>query len=107
MLGDNMYGGDSAKDFQNKFEKPYQALLSAGSSSMRRSEIMTCRTVKSPTSPSTWVDNVITLQAKDGIRFFALDSNYMDKKQLDWLKSELKSSAASGKSCSSITPLFV
>src|SRR6185436_10404877 len=22
MLGDNMYGGESAKDFQNKFEKP-------------------------------------------------------------------------------------
>src|SRR6185503_4056818 len=28
MLGDNMYGGESAKDFQNKFEKPYAALLS-------------------------------------------------------------------------------
>src|SRR5687768_10616009 len=30
MLGDNLYGGEAPKDFQNKFEKPYQALLSAG-----------------------------------------------------------------------------
>src|SRR5437868_6730900 len=30
MLGDNMYGGESPKDFQNKFEKPYEALLSMG-----------------------------------------------------------------------------
>ena len=27
-----------------------------------------------------------------GVRFFALDSNYMDKPQLDWLESELKKS---------------
>src|SRR4030095_16357036 len=25
MLGDNMYGGESARDFENKFEKPYEA----------------------------------------------------------------------------------
>src|SRR4030095_11057184 len=30
MLGDNMYGGESARDFQNKFEKPYEALLKTG-----------------------------------------------------------------------------
>src|SRR5947207_195901 len=30
MLGDNMYGGEGAKDFQTKFEKPYEALLSTG-----------------------------------------------------------------------------
>src|SRR6187455_1402683 len=30
MLGDNMYGGESARDFQTKFEKPYEALLSTG-----------------------------------------------------------------------------
>jgi len=27
MLGDNIYGSDTPKDFQNKFELPYKALL--------------------------------------------------------------------------------
>ena len=27
LLGDNMYGGENAKDFQTKFEKPYEALM--------------------------------------------------------------------------------
>src|SRR5688572_20245477 len=30
MLGDNMYGGENPRDFVNKFEKPYDALLKAG-----------------------------------------------------------------------------
>ena len=30
MLGDNLYGGDSPRDYQRKFEEPYKALLDAG-----------------------------------------------------------------------------
>src|SRR5262252_6416301 len=30
MLGDNIYGGSSPKDFERKFEKPYKPLLDAG-----------------------------------------------------------------------------
>ena len=30
MMGDNMYGGDSAKDYDKKFEAPYKPLLDAG-----------------------------------------------------------------------------
>ena len=30
MLGDNIYGGHQAKDFMQKFEKPYKSLLDAG-----------------------------------------------------------------------------
>jgi 3',5'-cyclic AMP phosphodiesterase CpdA len=32
-----------------------------------------------------------------GIRFFAIDSNYMDKKQLDWLEKELAASGSDWK----------
>ena len=30
MLGDNLYGGESAGDYTRKFERPYQPLLRAG-----------------------------------------------------------------------------
>src|SRR5688500_15130999 len=30
MLGDNLYGGESAGDYRRKFEEPYKALLDAG-----------------------------------------------------------------------------
>src|SRR6476620_11769674 len=30
MMGDNLYGGDTAKDYQKKFEVPYKSLLDSG-----------------------------------------------------------------------------
>jgi len=30
MMGDNLYGGDSQKDYQKEFEVPYKALMDAG-----------------------------------------------------------------------------
>src|SRR4029453_19076594 len=30
MLGDNMYGGESPRDFEKKFERPYKPLLDPG-----------------------------------------------------------------------------
>src|SRR5262245_11305327 len=30
MMGDNLYGGSDAKDFQKKFEDPYKPLLDSG-----------------------------------------------------------------------------
>jgi hypothetical protein len=27
MMGDNLYGGDGRRDFEQKFQKPYKALL--------------------------------------------------------------------------------
>jgi 3',5'-cyclic AMP phosphodiesterase CpdA len=38
-----------------------------------------------------------TFKPKDGVRFFALDSNYMDKEQLEWLEGELKKSGSEWK----------
>ena len=98
MLGDNMYGGDSAKDFQNKFEKPYQALLSAGIkfyASLGNHDVPDRQIAYKPFNMGG--QRYYTFKPKDGVRFFALDSNYMDKKQLDWLKSELKSSGSEWK----------
>jgi hypothetical protein len=39
---------------------------------------------------------------KGNAQFYALDSNYIDPKQLSWLKDELQSSNADGRSATSI-----
>ena len=107
MLGDNMYGGESAKDFQNKFEKPYQSLLSNG--------VKFYAALGNHDVPDKQIaykqfnmggQRYYTFKPKDGVRFFALDSNYMDKKQLDWLENELKNSASEWKICFFHHPLY-
>jgi 3',5'-cyclic AMP phosphodiesterase CpdA len=98
MLGDNMYGGENPKDFQNKFEKPYEALLKTG--------IKFYATLGNHDVPERQIaykafnmdgKRYYTFKPQNGIRFFALDSNYMDKKQLDWLETELKNSGSEWK----------
>ena len=107
MLGDNMYGGESQRDFQNKFEKPYAALLSAG--------VRFYASLGNHDEPERQIgyklfnmggERYYTFKPNAGIRFFALDSNYMDKKQLDWFESELKSSGSEWKVCFFHHPLY-
>ena len=42
----------------------------------------------------------------NGVRFFALDSNYMDDKQLQWLDKELAASGSDWKICFFHHPLY-
>jgi predicted phosphodiesterase len=107
MLGDNLYGGESSRDFQNKFEKPYAALLSAG--------VKFYAALGNHDEPEKQTaykgfnmggERYYTFKPKDGVRFFALDSNYMDKKQLDWLEGELKNSGSEWKICFFHHPLY-
>jgi hypothetical protein len=81
MVGDNMYGGESERDFQNKFEKPYRAILDQG--------IKFYASLGNHDLPDRQIayklfnmggKRYYTFKPKDGVRFFALDSNYMDKK---------------------------
>ena len=98
LLGDNMYGGENAKDFQTKFEKPYEALLKTG--------IKFYASLGNHDVPERQISYKLfnmdgkryyTFKPKDGVRFFALDSNYMDRKQLEWLETELKNSGSEWK----------
>jgi len=43
MNGDNLYGGNSAKDYDRKFALPYKPLLDGGVNSTRRSGTMTSK----------------------------------------------------------------
>jgi 3',5'-cyclic AMP phosphodiesterase CpdA len=107
MLGDNLYGGESQKDFQNKFEKPYQALLSKGVkfyAALGNHDVPDRQIAYNPFNMGG--KRYYSFKPKDGVRFFALDSNYMDKKQLDWLEGELKSSGSEWKICFFHHPIY-
>lgn len=107
MLGDNIYGGGTPRDYAAKFETPYERLLAAG--------------VKFYASlgnhdPSDQVHyKNFNMGGKrfytfrdDGqdVRFFALDSNYMDAEQLKWLENELRNSNSKWKICFFHHPMY-
>ena len=88
-LGDNIYGGHSASDFENKFANPYKPLLDAGVkfyASLGNHDDTSERFYQYFNMNGA---NYYTFK-KGNVRFFALDSNYMDPKQLDWLQKELQ-----------------
>jgi predicted phosphodiesterase len=97
MVGDNLYGGNAAKDYDKKFAIPYKPLLDAG--------IKFYAALGNHDDPSERYykpfnmngERYYTVKPADGVRFFALDSTYMDEKQLKWLDEQLKASGSEWK----------
>jgi 3',5'-cyclic AMP phosphodiesterase CpdA len=97
MTGDNLYGSERPRDYERKFAAPYKPLLDAG--------------VKFYASLGNHDDDgqihyklfnmggqkYYSFKPKDGVRFFAIDSNYVDPKQLAWLDKELEASGSDWK----------
>jgi 3',5'-cyclic AMP phosphodiesterase CpdA len=89
MLGDNMYGSQGPRDFVEKFEKPYKPLLDAGVkfyAALGNHDHQTNRFYK----PWNMNGERYYSFSKKNVKFFVLDSDYMDPKQLQWLDTELK-----------------
>jgi predicted phosphodiesterase len=89
MLGDNIYGGSSPKDYEKKFERPYKPLLDAG--------IKFYASLGNHDNPNERMYKLFNMNGanyytfkKGNVRFFVLDSNYMDAKQLAWLDKQLQ-----------------
>ncbi len=106
MLGDNLYGGSSPKDYEKKFEAPYKPLLDAGVkfyASLGNHDNSNERFYKLFNMNEA---NYYTFK-KGNVRFFVLDSNYMDPKQVAWLEKQLQD-AGSGdwKICFFHHPLY-
>jgi predicted phosphodiesterase len=104
MLGDNLYGGESAADYRRKFEEPYRPLLDAGvkfyatlgnhddpAQRFYKNFNMNGERYYSFKAPKPGLDLV------GGVRFFALDSNYMSKEQVEWLDKALAASGSDWK----------
>jgi len=106
MMGDNLYGGESPQDFKAKFEEPYKDLLADGVkfyASLGNHDDPKQRFYK-PFNMNG--QRYYTFKANDRVRFFALDSNYMDPEQLAWLAKELKGSDSPWKICFFHHPLY-
>jgi 3',5'-cyclic AMP phosphodiesterase CpdA len=89
MVGDNIYGGSTPKDFELKFSIPYKPLLDAGVkfyASLGNHD----NTNERFYAPYNMNGSPYYTFKKGNVRFFALNSNYMDPKQLAWLENELK-----------------
>lgn len=106
MLGDNIYGGHESRDFAHKFEVPYKPLLDAGVkfyASLGNHDDPKLEPLYKPFNMNG--ERYYTFK-KDFVQFFALDSNYMDARQLTWLEQNLRSSKAQWKICFFHHPLY-
>jgi 3',5'-cyclic AMP phosphodiesterase CpdA len=105
MLGDNLYGGSSPRDYQKKFEQPYKPLLDAGvkfyaslGNHDNSNEIFY--------KPFNMAGRRYYTFKKGNTSFFALDSNYMNPEELAWLDENLKAADTAWKICYFHHPLY-
>lgn len=88
MLGDNMYGGESAKDFENKFSNVYQELID-GKVKFYAALGNHDQELQTKYEHFNMEGKEYYRIKKGNVAFYALNSNYMDKKQVQWLNDEL------------------
>lgn len=105
-LGDNIYGGHSPSDFQRKFELPYKPLLDAGVKFYASLGNHDDPDVEIAYKPFGMNGQRYYTFTKGDVQFFALDSNYMDPKQLDWVTKQLHDSKAKWKIAYFHHPLY-
>ena len=93
MMGDNMYGGEAPQDFEKKFTEPYKALLDQ--------KVKFYATLGNHDQALQTNYQNFNMNGKEYYRFtkgkiafYSLNSNYMDKKQVDWLNEKLAADTA-------------
>ncbi len=91
MVGDNFLGSQKDHDLVRKFDVPYRPLLDAG--------VTFHASIGNHDDPRTLNYAPLNMQGrryytfvKGPVRFFVLDSNEMDARQVEWLEIELRSS---------------
>jgi hypothetical protein len=97
MMGDNLYGTETAGDYEKKFALPYKALLDSGVKFYAALGNHDDAAQINYKAFNMGGQKYYTFRPKLGVRFFALDSNYVDDKQLQWLSKELEASASDWK----------
>jgi hypothetical protein len=106
MLGDNMYGSEDPADFERKFSRPYHALLAAGVEFYAALGNHDLPAQQRLFEPFHMRGRRYYTFMKGQAQFFALDSNYMDPEQLEWLERELRASQAPWKICFFHHPVY-
>jgi Calcineurin-like phosphoesterase len=93
MMGDNIYGSARPQDFVKKFEAPYKPLLDAGVkfyASLGNHDSREQRFYKYFNMNDKLYYSFKA--PKQDVRFFALESTYMDPDQVKWIGDELEKS---------------
>jgi len=88
MVGDNIYGPEKAHDMKAKFEDAYQSMLDKGVkfyASLGNHDGSNQRFYQHFNMNG---EEYYKLE-KGGVSFYALNSNYMDKRQLEWFTTRL------------------
>ncbi|HLL77054.1 MAG TPA: metallophosphoesterase [Pyrinomonadaceae bacterium] len=88
MVGDNMYGSEKAEDYKRKFEDVYRPLLDGGVkfyASLGNHDESNQRFYEQFNMNG---EEYYVIKRGD-VSFYALNSNYMDKRQLKWLEEKL------------------
>lgn len=88
LMGDNIYYQETAEDMKTKFENVYRPLLDAG--------VKFYATLGNHDESNQRLYEPFNMNGKEyyrfdkgGVSFYSLNSNYMDKRQLDWIVGEL------------------
>lgn len=96
MLGDNMYGSEKAADYKRKFENIYRALLDQ--------KVKFYAALGNHDESNQRFYEFFNMEGqeyyrfkKGNVSFYALNSNYMDKKQVDWLEGKLATDTSTWK----------
>jgi predicted phosphodiesterase len=88
MMGDNMYGSEKTGDYKKKFEDVYKPLLDQ--------KVKFYAALGNHDDSNQRFYEFFNMDgqeyykfSKGNVSFYSLNSNYMDKKQLDWLNEKL------------------
>jgi predicted MPP superfamily phosphohydrolase len=98
MMGDNLYGSETPKDFEDKFSDVYKKLLD--------DKIKFYATLGNHDLPIQINYEKFNMNGKEyyrfkkgNVAFYSLNSNYMDKRQVKWLEDELTKDTSDWKIC--------
>lgn len=90
MMGDNMYGSEKTVDYKTKFEDVYRPLLDQ--------KVKFYASLGNHDDSNQRFYEFFNMDGqeyykftKGNVSFYSLNSNYMDKKQIDWLNDKLAS----------------
>jgi len=106
MTGDNLYGSEGARDYEKKFSTPYKALLDGGVKFYAALGNHDDAGQINYKAFNMGGQKYYSFRPKLGVRFFALDTNYVDDKQLEWFGKELAASGSDWKIAFFHHPLY-
>jgi hypothetical protein len=98
LLGDNMYGGESPRDFKTKFENIYKKLLDGN--------VKFYATLGNHDEANQRFYEHFNMNGeeyyrfvKGNVSFYSLNSNYMDRQQIKWMEEQFAKDTSEWKIC--------